>query len=316
MIKLIFYRLLQGVFVLLIISLLVFVLLAAAGGDAVSVLDIPRNSDNAIIQIYDLDRPLMERYMRWVGKAARGNLGHSFTLHEPVWIIIWPRLARTVALAAVALLIAWSVSLTLGIAAARRAASWVDRLCSVIILLAASTPKLLLALLALALIAPTSLFNGAGPAMDPTEIWSIRVIPPAIVLSVPLMALFLAQTRTAVRAALSEEFVRAARAKGLPEGAILLRHALRPALNPLITIFGYSLGGVMSGSVIVEKVLGWPGLGELTVMAVGRRDIPLLLGVALVASAAVIAGNLVADVLQRLNNPQLRQKSVPLDEMA
>src|SRR5262249_27890458 len=161
-----------------------------------------------------------------------------------------------------------------------------------------STPRLVLALLALSLIASTPLFNVAGPTTNSAVgVWSFHVIPPAIVLSVPLVALFLAQTRAAIRAALDEEFVRAARARGAPEWMVLLRHALRPAAGPLITVFGFSLGNVMSGSVVVETVMGWPGLGQLTVSAVETRDIPLLLGATLVAAATVIAGNLVADVL-------------------
>lgn len=303
MLKLILSRLTQGVFVLLIISLLVFALLAAAGGDAVSALrDNPQVSEETIDRlrhIYGLDRPLISRYASWLVEAARGSLGYSRFFQAPVWSVIWPRLLRTVALASVALLIAWLLSLSLGIAAARRAGSWVDRLCSVIILLAASTPRLVLALFALALIARTSLFDaGAG-------VWLFRVLPPALILSVPLIALFLAQTRAAVSAALGEEFVRTARAKGLPERIILTRHALRPALNPLITIFGYSLGGVMSGSVVVETVMGWPGLGQLSVTAVQSRDVPLLLGVTLVAAAAVLIGNLLADILLHLNDPRL-----------
>jgi peptide/nickel transport system permease protein len=302
MLKLILSRLLQGVFVLLVISLLVFALLAAAGGDAVSALrDNPQVSEETIAalrRVYGLDRPLMTRYANWLTELARGSLGQSIYFQAPVWSVIWPRLLRTMALAAVAMAIACLISLSLGLAAARRSGSLIDRLCGAIILLAASTPRLVLSLFILALIARTALF---GDAM-----WLLRILPPAFILSFPLIALLLAQTRAAVGAALGEEFARTARAKGLPERAILLRHALRPALNPLITIFGYSLGGLMSGSVIVEKVMGWPGLGQLSVTAVQSRDAPLLLGVVLVASAAVLAGNLVADILLRLNDPRLR----------
>jgi peptide/nickel transport system permease protein len=310
MIKLILSRLLQSVLVLLIISFLIFALLTRAGGDAVSMLDNPAGSEKTaenIRRIYGLDRPLMERYRNWLAEAARGNLGHSLVLQAPVWSLIRLPLLRTGALAAVALLIAWALSLTLGIAAARRAGSSIDRLCSVIILLAASTPRLVLALLALALISSTPLMNVVGPTTNSgAGVWSFRVIPPAIILSVPLLALFLAQTRVAVREALDEEFVRVARARGAPEWMVLLRHALRPAAGPLITIFGLSLGSVISGSVVVETVMGWPGLGQLIVSAVEMRDIPLLLGVTLAAAAAVMAGNLAADILQRLNNPRLR----------
>jgi peptide/nickel transport system permease protein len=310
MLKLIFSRLLQGVLVLLIISFIIFALLTRAGGDAISRFDNPVASVETIEnirRIHGLDRPLMERYQNWLFEAARGDLGDSLVLHAPVWSLIRLPLLRTMLLAAVALSIAWGISLTLGIAAARRAGSSIDRLCSVIILLAASTPRLALALLALAFISSTPLLNVIGETTNSAVgVLSFRVIPPAIILSVPLLALFLAHTRAAIRGALDEEFVCVARARGAPEWMILLRHALRPAAGPLITIFGLSLGGVMSGSIIVETVMGWPGLGQLTVAAVETRDTPLLLGVTLAAAVAVMAGNLAADILQRINNPQLR----------
>src|SRR5262245_11127158 len=311
MLKLILSRLLQSVLVLLIISFLIFALLTRAGGDAAIMLNNARGSDETIEnirRIHGLDRPLMERYRNWVTEAARGNLGHSLVLQAPVWSLIRLPLLRTGVLAAVALLIAWTISLTLGIAAARRPGSLIDRLCSVIVLLASSTPRIVLALLALTLISSTPLMNVVGPTTNSdVGVLSIRVIPPAIILSTPLLALFLAQTRVAIRGALDEDFIRAARARGAPERMVLLRHALRPAAGPLITIFGLSLGSVMSGSVVVETVMGWPGLGQLIVSAVETRDIPLLLGVTLAAAAAVMAGNLAADILQRLNNPRLRK---------
>jgi peptide/nickel transport system permease protein len=310
MLKLILFRLLQGVMVLLIISFLIFALLTRAGGDAASMLENTRSSNETIERIrriHGLDRPLMERYLNWLAEVARGDLGHSLVLQAPVWSLIRIPLLRTGVSATVALLIAWGFSLTLGISAARRPGSLIDRLCSVIILLASSTPRLVLALLALAFIYSTPLMSVVGPATNADAgVWSFRVIPPAIILSVPLLAIFLAQTRVAVREALDEEFVRVARARGAPEWMILLRHALRPAAGPLITVLGLSLGSVMSGSMVVEVVLGWPGLGQLTVSAVQTRDIPLLLGVTLAAAASVMTGNLAADILQRLNNPQLR----------
>jgi peptide/nickel transport system permease protein len=132
------------------------------------------------------------------------------------------------------------------------------------------------------------------------------------VLAVPLIALFMAQVRENVRQALGEDFVLVARAKGLSERDIVLRHALRAALNPLITIFGYSLGGVMSGSVIVEAILGWPGLGSLSVVAVRSRDVPLLLGIVMITAMAVFMGNLLADILLYLNDPRMRQEKAGL----
>lgn len=310
--KLIFNRVLQGLLVLLIISALVFALLAATGGDALSALSadplVSQETVESLRHIYELDQPLHVRYVRWLAKAAQGDLGQSFYYRAPVHQLLWPRLLSTLLLATVALTIAWMLALLLGALAARRKGSWIDHLCELLILLATSTPRIVLALVALAFAARTGLFNiGADPNDAGYVATFKRVLLPALVLCVPLVALFMAQVREGLGAALREEFVQVARAKGLPERVVILRHALRAALNPLITIFGYSLGGVLSGSVIVETVLGWPGLGQLAVVAVRSRDVPLLMGVVLVTASAVLVGNLVADILLRWNDPRLRE---------
>ena len=315
MLKLIFYRFLQGCGILLIISVLVFALLASSGGDAVSALQnnqqISEQTITSLRQVYGLDRPLLVRYASWLQELARGSLGQSIYFQAPVWTIIRPRLLSTMMLAAVAMLIALAISFALGIAAARKKDSPADRLCDAILLLASSTPRLILAILALAFLArvPFSLGTNASGSIFGWGGWLARILPAALILSVPLIAIFLAQTRAAITATLETEYVRAARAKGLPESIVLLRHALRPALNPLITTFGYSIGGLMSGSVVVEQVLNWPGLGQLSVIATQSRDVALLMGIVLVASAAVLAGNLLADILLRLNDPRLREKT-------
>ena len=310
MLKLILSRLLQGILVLFVVSMLTFALLAAAGGDALTTLrNDPLVSDKTLEEqrhIYGLDQPLAVRYTRWLKGISRGELGESFSFRAPVWTILWPRLLNTLSLSVVALLLAWAIALPLGSMAARRPRSWIDRLCGAVVLLAASTPRIVLALVALAFAARTSLFSiGAGTGGRTGSL--LNILLPAFVLSVPLIALFLAQVRDGLGAALREEFVQVARAKGLSERVVTLRHALRAALNPLITIFGYSLGGLVSGSVIVETVLGWPGLGLLSVLAVRSRDVPLLMGVVLVTSIAVLIGNLVADILLRFNDPRLRE---------
>ncbi len=310
MAKPIIYRLLQTVLVLLVISLLTFALLAAAGGDVLTTLaGDPKVSSEAIAELrrgYGLDQPFAVRYARWLGAAVTGDFGYSFYFQLPVRTVLWPRLLRTGALAATALTIAWLVAFCLGIQVARRPDGWPDRFCSAFVLFGSSVPRLVLALLVLAFAARASWLNIGGQASPTPSGWLLHLLPSAIVLSVPLAALFLAQTRVAIADGLKSEFVRTAHAKGLPRRMILSRHVLRPSLNPLITIFGYSLGGVMSGSVIVEKVLGWPGLGELSVIAVQSRDVPLLLGVVLFTSTAVLMGNLLADILLRLNDPRLR----------
>lgn len=318
MLKLIAYRIAQSVVTLLVVTMLTFALLAAAGGDALNSLsDDPLASEATIQQmrhIYELDQPLPTRYWRWLSNTASGNLGESFFYHAPVSSLLLPRLLNTAVIAMLALLMAWGIALSLGVIAARRQGSWADRLCEFIILLSASTPRIVLALGVLALVSGTSWLilggsasNNNGVNLASPSAYLLRALLPALVLAAPLVALFMAQVREGVREALQQDFVLVARAKGLSERDILLRHALRAALNPLITIFGYSLGGVMSGSVIVETILGWQGLGSLSVIAVRSRDVPLLLGIVVITATAVFTGNLIADILLHLNDPRLRQ---------
>ncbi|HEV2800738.1 MAG TPA: ABC transporter permease [Pyrinomonadaceae bacterium] len=315
MLKLILSRVWQGALVLFVVSVLTFALLAAAGGDALVELTSEGNVTDATLRelrrVYGLDRPLAVRYLHWLSNLLRGHMGDSFYYHAPVATIIWPRLLRTLALAVAALLLAVAVSLALGILAARRKGGFWDRTSELVILLTASTPRIVLALVALAIVARTSWFP-VGASVDADALAAdfspLRILPPAIVLALPLVALFLAQVREGLAAALAQDFVRVARAKGLPERAVILRHALRDALNPLITLFGYASGSVVSGSVIVETVLGWSGLGALSVSAVRHRDVPLLMGVVMITATAVLAGNLLADILLRLNDPRLRTR--------
>lgn len=314
MLKLILSRFVQGIIVLLIVSAVTFALLAAAGGDALTALQSePRVSQTSLEDLrrtYDLDKPLPVRYARWLQGIMRGRLGESFYFHAPVAQILVPRLLSTLSLALVASVIAWTIALTLGALAARRKNSWLDRTCSLVVLLASSTPRIVVALIALAFAVRTSLFAvGATTSGESISAKIARLILPAFVLSIPLIALFLAQVRDGLGAALNEDFVQVARAKGLSERAVIFRHALRAALNPLITIFGYSLGGVIGGSVIVETTLGWNGLGELSIIAVRSRDVPLLMGVVLIAAMATLIGNLLADILLRLNDPRLKGKA-------
>ncbi|HJU54532.1 MAG TPA: ABC transporter permease [Pyrinomonadaceae bacterium] len=311
MLKLIVSRLLQGIVVLLVVSVLTFVMLAAAGGDALSALqNDARVRPETIIEqrrIYGLDQPLAVRYGRWLAGAARGELGESISKRQAVGQVIWRHLPATLSLAVVALVLAWAVALPLGSAAARRPRGLLDKLCGALILLASSTPRIVLALVALAFAARTGIFAFGGEAAGAASS-ALGLLVPAFVLAVPLIAIFLAQVRDGLGSALREEFVQVARSKGLAERVVTLRHALRAALNPLITIFGYSLGGLISGSVIVESVFNREGLGRLSVDALGARDVPLLMGVVLVTSTAVLIGNLIADIMLRVNDPRLREE--------
>ncbi len=290
---------------ILIVSAISFTLLSSAGGDALSTLrENPQVSDKTIEglkRIYGLDRTFAERYGLWLFGAVSGDLGESFSFRIPVRTLIWSRFLNTLIMSFVAFAIAVAVSFFLSILSARYRRRFLSGFIETIVLLSASTPRMVLALLVLVI---TLRFSMSAPAAG--EINLFQLFSGAIVLSVPLISVFLAQLRVGLADALNEDFVRLARAKGLAEWRVIALHALRAALNPFLSIAGLSFGGLLGGSVIVETVLGWPGLGALMVSAVRGRDVPLVMGVVLVASAAVWLGNTIAEVLQLVNDKRLR----------
>ncbi len=303
--KLIIRKLLQGIIMLLAVSAIAFALLASAGGDALSALrENPQVSEETVERlrkVYGLDKPLAARYFSWLSAGVRGDMGESLAFKTDVAVLVFSRLWQTVKLGVLALAIALAVSLGLAFAAARFRSRLLDRVVEAVILVSASTPRIVLALFALALTvwlagSAAAIQNGSVPAM----------FLAAFVLAFPLIALFLAQADGELKRAMSEPYIQFARAKGLGENTVILKHASRAALNPLLTIFGLSLGAVVGGSVIVETILGWPGIGALTVAAVKNRDVPLVMGIVLISSAAVWAGNTVAEALQMVNDKRIR----------
>jgi peptide/nickel transport system permease protein len=289
---------------LLAVSAITFVLLSTAGGDALSALqDNPQISARTIEElrkVYGLDRPLVERYGSWLANAVTGNLGESIAFRIPVSTLVGTRFLNTLLMGVLALTLAVCISLLLAILSVMRSSRVLDAVIEALIFLTASTPRMVLSLLALALslsILPRASASGTQ--------W-FQLIAGSIVLAVPLISIFLAQLVYGLKDVMEEDFIRLARAKGLSEWQVVSRHALRVSLNPFLTIAGLSLGGLLGGSVIVETVLGWQGIGALMVTAVRGRDVPLVMGIVLVASAAVWFGNMLAEFLQALNDKRIR----------
>lgn len=302
--KLILTRLAEMLAVCLLTAFLIFVLLALAGADPTAQWRLEgRLSDEtaaALRSIYGADKPLLKRYLLWLGSLARGDFGQSISYGAPVATLLWPRFARTLAVAAPAWVLGCAAALAIGMAAARRPDSLWNRLGEALVLAGSSIPRIILALAALALIARLQLLEAA------THVGFSGAAAPILVLSVPLTALFLAQTLAVIRSSARADHVLAARARGLAESTVFRRYILRPALAPLLVTAGTALAATLSGSVPVERILGWPGLGDMTVTAVRNRDVPLLLGITLIATVAVLAVNLAADLLQRFNDPRVR----------
>jgi peptide/nickel transport system permease protein len=298
-------KLVQGAIMLLVVSAITFGLLSSAGGDALSALrENPQVSEETIAQlreVYGLDRPVTERYAKWLIGLVRGEMGESIAFRTGVAGLIASRLGNTAQLGFLALGIAILVSFVLAFVSIRSERPSIGRVIDFIVLITASTPRIVLALFALSL---TVWVSGSVVAIRSGSVAAMLLA--AVVLAFPVIALFLAQLHSGLKQAMAEPFVQFARSKGLSENAVIIRHASRAALNPLLTIFGLSLGGLIGGSVIVETILGWPGIGALTVSAVRSRDVPLVMGIVVVTSAAVWLGNSMAEALQFVNDKRLR----------
>lgn len=285
----------------LLVSAVTFALLGFAGGDALTQLrDNPQISDQTIERlrsVYGLDQPLTIRYFRWLSSAITGDLGESTYFRVPVSGLVWTRSVSTFLLGTAAFAIALTLAVPLSLIGARYKSTTIAALIDFVILATASTPRIVLALVALAI----SVRLTASARSSGVLFWLA-----ALALSAPLISAFLAQFHGELQRTMREDFIKLARAKGLRESAVILRHAVRPALNPLLTIAGLSLGGVLGGSVIVESVLGRPGIGALMVSAVRGRDLPLVMGIVLFTSTAVWLGNALGDLLQAINDKRIR----------
>ena len=293
------------------VSAISFALLSNAGGDALTSLrDNPQVSDQTIEQLrqyYGLDRPVLNRYIDWFGSFLTGDLGESFYFRTSVLSLVLSRLWNTILLGTAGLVIAWSIAIALSYLSALIKKRPLDRSIELLVLLTASTPRIVLALFALALIV-----RSTGTTIEIRTGSIPSFVVSALVLAVPLIALFLAQAHNELSNAMKEDSIRMARAKGLSESAIISRHASRFALNPLLTILGLSLGGIIGGSVVVETILGWQGVGALMVTAVRARDVPLVMGIVVATTIAVWLGNSIAEILQLVNDKRLRDAEANL----
>jgi peptide/nickel transport system permease protein len=263
---------------------------------------------------FGLDRPLSEQLVIYVSRVATGDLGQSFVHGRPVAVVIVERLPATLLLIGTALALSTTVGLALGVLAARRAGRPTDLAVRTAALLAHAMPSFWLAqMAAIALALGTGWFpvqgltdarralTGWRYALDVTH----HLVLPALVLAAGELALTTRLTRTGMLEALATDYARTARAKGLSERGVV-HHALRNALLPLVTVVGGRAGLVVTGAVLVETVFAWPGLGQLLLSSIQTRDVPILLGLFLLASMTVIVANLVSDIAYAWLDPRIR----------
>jgi len=315
----VFRRLLQLIPLLLGISALTFTLMKLAPGDFLDqVAEDPTVSAARIAAMrhqFGLDRPAWVQYLLYLRNVLHGDFGESFARHQPVFTVLRESLGNTLILAIAAAIVTWGLAIPLGTLAASRPHRFADRATSFVAFLGLSIPEVLSGLLLLLLAARTGwLPVGGMRSLDWEELSPIgrvldvgrHLVLPAIVVGLSPLAARMRQMRASLLEVLQLDYVTTARAKGLGERQIVTKHALRNALNPMITLFGYTLGALVSGSFVAEVIFGWPGLGRVTIDALQAHDQYLVLGAVLMASVVLVLGNLIADFLLVIADPRIR----------
>jgi peptide/nickel transport system permease protein len=284
---------------------LVFGLLHLVPGDPVDVMlgESAQAADrDALRRALGLDRPLPVQYVAFLRGLATADLGRSLVSGAPVTELLTARVPATAELTLAALLIAVALSFPLGLAAAARPGTWIDRGSVGFALLGVSMPSFWLGPMLIILFAidlrwlPVS---GRGT-------WAHLVLP-ALTLGLGMAAILTRMTRASVLDCLAEDYVRTARAKGVGRGAILLRHALRNALAPVVTILGLQFGALLAGTVITETIFAWPGLGRLLIDAINQRDYPVVQGCILAIAASFVGANALADLVNLWLDPRTQR---------
>ena len=312
-------RLLQGLAALLLIAVVNSLLVRAAPGDPAMVLAGEAGAaDEAYMQQlrerFDLDRPLPQQLLTYLGQLARGDLGQSSRQQAPVLDLILERLPATLLLTGTAFVLALAAGVALGVWASTRVGTWQDSLISLFATLFYATPLYWLALIAVLVFSvwlpwlPGFGFETVGGGHTGlARVIDIgrHLLLPALVLAMFFMAIYARMTRAAMPEVASQDFVKTARAKGLPPGRILRAHVLRNALLPVVTLAGLQAGAMVGGAVLIETVFAWPGIGRLLFDALGQRDYALLLGTFLVTAALAIAFNVITDLVYTVVDPRI-----------
>lgn len=296
--------------VLLGVSILVFMVLHLVPGNPAQVIagaDAPPETVRSIERELGLDKPLPEQYAIYLGRVLHGDLGRSLRSKRPVIADVLDALPNTLQLTLLAALITPVLAIPLGVVAAARRGSWLDSVLMLGSMLGITAPIFAIALALMYFFAyqwrlfPISGYG--GPVWTPQGLRSAFL--PALTLAVGAVATMARLTRSAMLEVLSQDYIRVARAKGLRESVVLLRHGLRNALLPVITVLGLQVAYLLSGAVVTETVFAWPGVGRLAVYAIQARDFPLVQGTVLVISVSFVLVNLLVDILYAFIDPRI-----------
>jgi peptide/nickel transport system permease protein len=305
-------RLLSTVMVMTTVAVFIFLLLHLSPGDPAAIIvgdnATPAQID-AVRKQLGLDDPLAVQFVRWVGGVLRGDLGISIFSHEPVNKLIGQRIEPTVSLAATTILLAVAIAVSFGVLAAWKAGTWIDRLVMVLSVVGFSVPVFVVGYLLIYLFSiklgwlPV---QGYAPLADGFVPWIRHLILPSIALGLAYVALIARITRTTMLDVLAEDYMRTARAKGVATGPLLMKHALKNAGVPIVTVIGIGVALLIGGVVITETVFNIPGVGRLVVDAISQRDYPIIQGVTLIFSGVYVVVNLIVDLSYTVIDPRIR----------
>ncbi len=297
------------------ISFLVYLALDLSPGDAVSrMLSPERTVDPAKLaelrKALGLDAPLLVRFWIWFSGVLQGNFGRTLTGGVPISRILMERLPATLELSVIALVLSSIFGAILGTISALRRGTTTDNVLTVAGMIGVSIPEFFFGLVAIVVFALNLQWLPVGGRLLPsyTSYWDHipNLVMPALVLSIMMTAGVMRYARSAMLDALSREFIKTARSKGLPEWRVNLLHGFRVALTPVIVLIGFRLPILIGGSVIVEQVFQWPGLGSLFVMAVRNKDLPVVMTIALLTVILVLVVSLIVDILTAIIDPRVR----------
>ena len=322
MIRAVLLRLSHMLLVLLGIVFLSFVMMDFAPGDFLSQMAMnPQISPRVIASLkeqYGLGLPFFTQFLHWMSALLHGDLGYSFSYHVPVSDLIGQRVPMTLLLTASAVLVSWGAALPLAVYGARREGGIFDRSLLSFSYLSISVPSFFLALLGLLLAEKTGWFpiGGARSALSAQADPGARLLDllhhlvlPALTLALGSFGVLYRLMRSSVLEVLSQPFMAAARGRGLRERILFWRYLFRNAVNPLVTLFGMELGGLLSGAAFTEMIFGWPGMGRLMLHAVMTRDLYLVMGGVLMGAVLLLLGNLLSDLMLFLLDPRVRERA-------
>jgi peptide/nickel transport system permease protein len=310
-------RLLQAVPTFLGITAVSFLVLRLAPGDPVLLMfggQQLRSDELAALRVaYGLDRPLPVQYVAWLGHLLSGDFGRSFLYNRPVLEMIQASLPNTLLLAGLALLVTLRIGVPLGVLAARYRGQWLDQLIRIVGVTGHAVPAFWFGLLFILILSVQFRLFPVGGMLtigkDPFDIPDrlSHLVGPVLTLSLAGIANYSRYMRTETLEVLTQDYVRTARAKGLPESLVLSVHAFRNALLPLVTALGSQLAFLVSGAVVVEQVFAWPGMGRMTYEAARSKDYPIVMGVVVVSSLMLLACYIVRDVAYGIVDPRVRR---------